>query len=51
MTVTVLEADAIDTDADADATEAAEQVSAAVLASWPARAGAFAVDVFFPSPW
>lgn len=47
MTVTVPEADAVDAEA-TEATEATEQVSAAVLASWPARAGAFAVDVFFP---
>ncbi|WP_413642738.1 RDD family protein [Mycobacterium sp. RTGN5] len=52
--MTVPEADAVpDAEAaDAEATEAAEaadQVPAAVQASWLARAGAFAVDVFFPA--
>jgi Mce-associated membrane protein len=45
--VTVTVPEAVDVDADAEATEAADRVPAGVQASWPARAGAFAVDVFF----
>ncbi|WP_445168034.1 RDD family protein [Mycolicibacterium sp. Dal123E01] len=44
MTVTVPEADVV---ADIEATELADPTSAGVTANWPARAGAFAVDVFF----
>jgi len=46
VTVTVPEADA---EADIAATEPADPTSAGVTASWAARAGAFAVDLFFGS--
>ncbi len=45
MTVTLPEADAIDDVV--DDTEPAERAPAGLTASWQARAGAFAVDVFF----
>ncbi|BBY58656.1 RDD family protein [Mycolicibacterium sarraceniae] len=47
MTVTVPEADAVDVEA--DATEVTDRAAFLTLASWPARAGAYAVDVFFPA--
>jgi len=46
VTVTVPEADT-GADADVDATEVIREAPAGVPASWPARAGAFCVDVFF----
>ncbi len=46
MTVTVPEADT-GTEADVDATEVAHAAPVGVPASWPARAAAFTVDVFF----
>ncbi|BBY63745.1 RDD family protein [Mycolicibacterium helvum] len=50
MTVTAPDADEADATAvEIDAIEVTGQTPAAVLASWPARAGAFAVDVFFPT--
>lgn len=46
MTVTAPEAD---TAADADVVEPPDQAPAGVPASWSSRAGAFVVDVFFPT--